>query len=231
MKKKILLTLAAAMTVTSVSFASPLTNYEKGSLAVDLNTSISPKVEISGSDFGDDAKSRLGAGITYGIGDKLALQYKYSDNKTETYSYEETGPGYYYRSTIDAQLTGHEFNLLYQIDPNVSAFVGLTKAKAKVNLMVTDGTFYDSGSDSQSKNGYQVGLIGQTKLSDNVTGWASVRAGDKVTGYEIGVGYDVNKDTELNVFYRNTKYKDFNVLGEDFDVTTKGLGAGVTFKF
>jgi len=79
MKKKVLLALAAAMAITSVSFASPLSNYEKGSVAIDLNTTISPDVEIREAEYdylkSVDAKSRLGTGITYGIGDKLALQY------------------------------------------------------------------------------------------------------------------------------------------------------------
>jgi hypothetical protein len=239
MKKKILLTLAAAMAVTSVSFASPLSNYEKGSLAIDLNTSISPKVEIDVGDLSasDDAKNRLGAGITYGIGNKLALQYKFSDNKTKDYFYEETGPGYYENGRENAQIAAHELNVLYQINPNVSAFVGLTRTNAKVNWSYNygpnSGNIIDSesGKEKQSQNGYQVGFIAQTKLAENVTGWASASAGNKVTSYEIGVGYDVAKNTELNLFYRNNKYKDFDVDGTNFDVTTKGLGAGVTVKF
>ncbi len=239
MKKKVLFTLAAAMTISSVALASPLPNYEKGKLAIDVNTSISPKVEINAGDLSgkDDAKNRLGAAITYGLGDKWALQYKYSDNKTESYSYEETTPFDYESGTGNGQLSAHEFNVLYQLDPNISAFVGWTRASAKINWSYKYGpdasTITDSGSgtEKQSKSGYQIGLIGQTKLADKVTGWASVSAGNKITGYEIGVGYDMSKNTEFNVFYRDTKYKDFNIGGEKIDVKTKGLGAGVTFKF
>ncbi|MGL5514574.1 MAG: hypothetical protein ACRDBM_15270, partial [Sporomusa sp.] len=86
-------------------------------------------------------------------------------------------------------------------------------------------------SEKQSKSGYHIGIIGQTRITDDVTAWASVSAGNRVTGYELGIGYDVAQNTELNLFYRHTKYQDFNVLDADVDVTTKGLGVGVTVKF
>jgi opacity protein-like surface antigen len=240
MKKKVLLTLAAAMAVTSVAFASPLTNYDKGSLALDLNTSISPKAEltIDGISESDDSKERLGAGVSYGLGNKFALQYKFLDNKSKDYLlYEYSDPFDYGNLTLNAKLTGHEINVLYQINPNVSAYVGVTRSTAKVTVTENYGpnpgniTDSESLSESQSKNGYQVGLVGQTKLADKLTGWASVSAGNRVNAYEIGLGYDVAKNTELNLFYREVKYKDFNFDDTKLDVTTKGLGAGVTFKF
>jgi hypothetical protein len=239
MKKKVLLTLAAAMAVTSVSFASPLTNYEKGSTAIDISSSISPKFEISagGVSGSDDAKERLGAGVTYGLGNKFALQYTYLDNKTKEYLVYENMGFDYENATLNAKLTGHEINVLYQINPNVSAYVGMTRSKAKVtetdNYGPNPGNITDSESysESQTKNGYQVGLVGQTKLADKLTGWASVSAGNRVNAYEIGLGYDVAKNTELNLFYREVKYKDFDVYDTKVDVTTKGLRAGVTFKF
>ncbi|MGL5513036.1 MAG: outer membrane beta-barrel protein [Sporomusa sp.] len=212
MKKKVLLALATAMAVTSVSFASPLSDYEKGNVVIDLNTSISPDVKIDGYSF--DGKSRLGAGVTYGIGNKMAVQYKYLDNKTKDY---------YYYGNINAEVTGHELDVLYQVQPNVSAFAGFTRSTGKIN--------WDGYSEKQSRNGYHIGIIGQTKITDDVTGWASVSAGNRLTSYEIGLGYDIAMNAELNLFYRYLKYKDFNVYGEDVDATVKGLGAGVTFKF
>lgn len=239
MKKKVLLTLAAAMAVTSVTFASPLTNYDKGSTTLDINTSISPKIELSvnGMSESDDSKERLGAGISYGLGNKFALQYKYLDNKTKEYLVDEYIGFDYENTTLNAKLTGHEINVLYQINPNVSAYVGMTRSTAKVTVTENYGpnpgniTDSESASESQSKNGYQVGLVGQTKLADKLTGWASVSAGNRVNAYEIGLGYDVAKNTELNLFYREVKYKDFDFDDTKLDVTTKGLGAGVTFKF
>ncbi|WP_312201401.1 outer membrane beta-barrel protein [Anaerospora hongkongensis] len=240
MKKKVLLTLAAAMAVTSVAFASPLTNYDKGSLALDLNTSISPKAELTvdGMSESDDSKERLGAGISYGLGNKFALQYKFLDNKTQDYLlYEYSDPFNYDNLTFNAKLTGHELNVLYQINPNLSAYVGWTRSTLKATLTENYGpnpgniTESESISDKRSNNGYQVGLVGQTKLADKLTGWASLSAGNKVNAYEIGVGYDVAQNTELNFFYREVKYKDFNYDDTKLDVKAKGLGAGVTFKF
>jgi hypothetical protein len=239
MEKKVVLALAAAMAVTATSFASPLTNYEKGNLAVDINTSLSPKVEMNTTDLrdSDDAKSRLGAGFTYGLGDKLAVQYKYADNKTKTYSYEVATGFSYQNGTTTGQLIANELNVLYKVNPNVSAFAGWTNATAKIKWSYNYGpdasniTDSGSGTEKGTKDGFQVGLIGQTKFAKNLTGWGSIAAGNNLTGYELGLGYDLDKDTELNVFYRHAKYKDFNVDGENFDVKIKGVGAGLTFKF
>lgn len=232
MKKKVLLTVAAAMAVTSVAFASPLTNYDKGSLAIDLNTSISPEMESGGT---VDAKSRLGAGITYGIGNKMALQYNYSDNKSKSFpDWFEVG-SYDADGFATAQVTGHQLNVLYQINPNVSAFAGLTRSKLKYSgsYVLSDGSGPIgtlSASATQTENGYQVGFIGQTQLSEKLDGWALISAGNRVNAFEIGLGYEVAKNTDFNVFYRQTKYKDFGV-DESVDVKMKGLGAGLTFKF
>jgi len=148
----------------------------------------------------------------------MAVQYKYSDSKTKDYNYYFSG-----YNAKSAEVTGHEFNVLYQINPNVSAFVGYTRSTGKIN--------WSGYSEEQSKSGYHVGVIGQTKIADAVTAWASASAGNRLTSYEIGLGYDVAMNTELNLFYRYLKYKDFDVLGEDVDATIKGLGAGVTYKF
>ena len=142
----------------------------------------------------------------------------------------------YYESPENYQteryhLTGHEFNVLYQINHNVSAFVGYTRSTAKVDWADSDGGSIFTGNERDSRSGYHVGIIGQTKIADDVTAWASVSAGNRVTDYELGIGYDIDQNTELNLFYRHTKYKDFNFFGHDVDVTTKGLGAGVTYKF
>lgn len=235
MKKKVLATLAAALAVTSVSFASPLTNYDNGKVAIDLSRSISPKIEYSGGN--DDTKSRFAGGLTYGLGNKFAIQYKYADNKTKNYSLETSISTYYLKISTYQQYAAHEVNVLYQINPNVSAFAGWTKAIAKNNLSLDYGpsssniTYSEKNSVKDSKNGLQMGIIGQTKLADHLTGWASVGAGTKLMSYEVGLGYDIAKNTEFNVFYRYNKYKEFNFGAEDLDVKTKGFGAGVTLKF
>lgn len=234
MMKKIVITLAAAMIVSSVSFASPLTDYDQGSVAIDLNMSISPKVKADGESL--DAKNRFGAAVTYGLSDKWAVQYKYADNKSKNYTFEYIEPDDYEKATLNARLSANEFNVLYQLDPNIAAYVGWVRATTKINGSYIAGPGADniteSGSDTekQSKNGYQVGIITKIRLGDNLNGWAAVGAGNKITSYEIGLGYDLSKNAEWNVFYRNVKYKDFNIDGK-MDIKTTGIGTGVTFKF
>lgn len=236
MKKQILLTLGLTMLLlTSLSFASPLDNYDQGNVAIDLSLSISPdiKMENSTDSYKLDAKNRLSTGITYGLGNKLAVQYKYADNKSKDDVYISPFGAGYLKQTASVGIEAHELNLLYQVNPNFSAFVGWTRATVKFNGASEWNDYVGnagsvSGKESQSQNGYQVGVIGQTKLADNLTGWASLGAGNKILAYELGVGYDIAKNTELNLFYRHAKYKDFNDSG---NAITKGLGLGVTLKF
>jgi opacity protein-like surface antigen len=220
--KKILVILAAMMTITSVSFASPLTNYAKGKVSIDLNPNINS----------DSTKEQISGGITYGVGEKFAIQYKYADNKTKNYFYiEETTPLSY--ESGHAQLIAYEINVLYQIDPNISAYGGWARETAKINLFFNAGPSSSNiiYSESRSKNSFQLGLIGQTEFTEDLTGWASVGAGSNIIGYEIGLGYDITKNIECNVIYRYNKYKGFNFSNGDIDVKIQGVGAGVTLKF
>ena len=40
--------------------------------------------------------------------------------------------------------------------------------------------------------------------------WAKFGYGNTITQYELGVGYELAKNWEANVFYNDTKYKDFS---------------------
>lgn len=226
--KKILTILAATMTITSVSFASPLTNYTEGQVSIDLNPNISS----------DSSKEQVAGAITYAVNNKLAVQYKHADNKTKNYFYiEEVTPWSYENKFAHAQLIAYEINVLYQIDHNIAAYAGWAKETAKMNWFYNAGssssniTYSESGSNKKSQNSFQLGLVGQTHFTEDLTGWASIAAGSNIMSYEVGLGYDITKNTECNVFYRYNKYKGFNFDDGDIDVTIQGLGAGITLKF
>ncbi|QDR79994.1 outer membrane beta-barrel protein [Sporomusa termitida] len=215
--KKISAILAAAMTITSVSFASPLTDYTQGKAAIDLNPNINS----------DSTKDNVSGGITYGVGNKFALQYKYADNKNKNYL-RMTPP-----SNAHAQLSAYEMNVLYQINPNVSAYAGWAGETAKINLLYYAGP--DLGNiiyrERGSQSSFHLGLIGQTKFTENLTGWASAGAGSHIIGYEVGLGYSIAKNAECNVIYRYNKYQGFNLSDGKIDVKIEGVGAGITLTF
>ncbi|MGL5513328.1 MAG: hypothetical protein ACRDBM_08895 [Sporomusa sp.] len=69
----------------------------------------------------------------------MALQYKCLDNQTKDYYFDIDD----LNNKGNVQFTGHEFNVLYQINPNVSAFGGYTRSTGKVNWAGNnDGSIY-----------------------------------------------------------------------------------------
>ena len=52
--------------------------------------------------------------------------------------------------------------------------------------------------------------------------------------FEAGVSYTIAPNTELNVYYKDAKYKELefsDFAGYKYDLSAKGPGAGLTFKF
>lgn len=203
MNKKLALGMALCLSVSSAALASPLHDYDMGSFSIDLGTSISPDMDVDGRSH--DGKSRINGGITAGVGNNWALQFKYADNKSDVFA------------NWNYNLKAQEYNALYRLNPNFSVFAGL------VNTRVERGSYDDS------QKGFQVGLLGQMDFNDRFNGWASVAAGDTSNAYEIGLGYGLTETVDLNLFYRYAKYDDFD--GRVDDVTVKGLNAGVTVRF
>ena len=113
-----------------------------------------------------------------------------------------------------------KLNLMYQFNPNVAAFAGYVHNRFEADSDT-------GGTASDSENGYQVGVLGNMKIAKRTTAWASIGVGNKITAYEIGVGYDLTKNFDVNLFYNDTKYKGF----ESSDFKTHGVNLGVTYHF
>ena len=228
MKKSTLLSMVAAMVLTtSVGFASPQTDFTAGKTSVDVMYRQSD-INATGPGFSDslDKRGNLDFGITTGLGSNFALQYNGFNAKSKATSLPDgDGSSYNEQGTLKIQ----EFNVLYKLDKNVSAFAGLVKVKGEISA---DG----STMSSSIKNKVQLGLIGTTKLADKTTAYAQVGFASDYTNWKIGVSQEIAPNLELNVDYRKTSAKklSFNdgVGGvTDVDVTTKGIGVGVTYKF
>ncbi len=200
MKKLVAGVVVLGVLFTSTAFASPLAKLEAGKGNIDASVSISPRMKAQGVDL--DGKTRYRFGATYGIGDRIGLDYLYAANAGDKY---------------DSSVKSHQINLMYEINPYVTAFGGFVLNKLKMNGYGDDNT-----------NGYQLGLQGKYGIADKSTAWAKFGYGNTITQYELGVGYELAKNWEANVFYNDTKYKDFS---HDMAVNTHSINIGATYKF
>lgn len=225
MKKTAILAMAAAtMVTTSVGFAAPLSDYSAGKTSVDLTWRQS-SIDATSQSVTDSLskKGNMEFGITTGLGGNFAFQYTNANNKSKDTNLPD-GSGGTYRE--NGSLKTQEFNVLYKMDKNVSAYVGMVNLKGTINDE-------DSGTSSGSKNKMQFGLMGSTKLGDKTTAYAQVGFASSFTNWKVGISQEVAPNLELNIDYRRTQVKKMsfdNGLG-DVDMTAKGLGVGVSYKF
>lgn len=203
--KKIILTVLCLFVLSSIGFASPLMDYSKGKAAIDLTYRPSLDVKDEAGTF--DGKA-YDWGFTYGIGNKMALQYKQFNPETDSYD------------GIKHKIKSEEFNVLYKLDKNVSAFTGIVRYQhyfTNINS-ITSGQDY--------KNKWQVGLVGSTNVWKKTDAYGVAALGNDYRNWEIGLSYAIAKDIDFNLSYRDAKFKDNSA-----DITTKGYGFGVTYKF
>lgn len=222
MNKKMLLVVAAATMMTSVASASPLVDYTAGKVAVDLtwrNSEVSAENKITSAS--SDKKNNMDWGITAGVGNNWAIQYRQFNPKAD-FKIVESGT----TLTGNAKLNTQEFNVLYKVDQNVSIYTGIMKTKGEANV-----NGLGSGSTKESSN-LQLGLIGSTKLAEKTTAYASVGTGKDLMSWEIGVGQEIAPNVQFNVNYREVKANKLEIDStNNLDGKAKGLGLGITYNF
>jgi opacity protein-like surface antigen len=232
MKKTAILAIAAAtMFTTSIGFAAPLTDYSAGKTSIDLtwrNTDFNAKASEELS-FGK--KSILDWGITTGLGSNFALQYSgYNPKSKDVLSYSDPTV----TETVNLELKTQEFNVLYKLNQNVSVYTGIVKVKGTANENdTTNGITTPIGFESNSKNKLQFGLMGSTKIAEKTTAYAQFGVASDFTNWKVGLSQEIAPNLELNLDYRRLQVKKLtfnNGLG-DVDMTVKGLGLGVSYKF
>ena len=225
MKKTAILTMTAgAMLATSIGFAAPLNDYSAGKTSVDVTWRQSSLDATSqGATDSLSKKGSMEFGITTGLGDNFAFQYTNANNKSKDTNLPD-GSGGTYRE--NGSLKMQEFNVLYKLDKNVSAYVGMVNLKGTINDT-------DAGTSSGSKNKLQFGVMGSTKLADKTAAYAQIGVASSFNSWKIGIAQEIAPNLELNVDYRRTQAKKMNFdngLG-DVDMTAKGLGVGISYKF
>lgn len=232
MRKTAIFAIATAtILTTSIGFASPLTDYSTGKTSIDLtsrNSDVNGKTPGDSTSFGK--KSNLEWGITTGLGNNFAFQYNgYNVKSKDAVVYQDASE----TDTLNLQLKTQEFNVLYKLDNNVSAYAGLVTLKGNGNQNTNiNGATTSQSFSSDSKNKIQFGLIGSTKIADKTTAYASIGVASDYTNWKVGVSQEIAPNLEFNLDYRRIQAKKlhFNGVG-DADITAKGLGVGVSYKF
>ncbi|AIF52435.1 hypothetical protein [Pelosinus sp. UFO1] len=225
-KKSAMIAAAAVATmICSGVSAAPLTDYSAGKTAIDLSFRGSD-IDVSGGGINNsyDKKSKLDWGITTGLGSKFALQYNGFNAKTEDKNFSNGDKEH-------VEVKTQEFNVLYKIDKNVSAYAGVLKVKGSISGDYTVGG--PASFQAEDKSKMQFGLIGSTKIADKTTAYASFAVASDITNWKIGVSQEIAPNLDFNIDYRNMKVNNVNYGGStaDYDVTSKGIGYGVTYKF
>lgn len=225
MKKKILGIVVASSMLASVGFAAPLNDFSQGKVAVDISARTNGDFKVSDSNGSEtyDAKTNWQYGVTVGLGNNFAFEYQNFNPKSKDYNA--------FGATINGKLNTQEFNILYKVDKNLTAFTGINTVKS---------TYEVSGAELSGKNktNWQVGVTGQIDLADKITGYATIAAGHDSNYWKIGASYALDKNLDFNLFYAENKYNDVkyngiiaSTWGNTADYTIKGIGYGLTYKF
>ena len=195
------LTAAAIMTAcfSTSAFAAPLKNYDAGKFAIDAGITFPSSLEGGNYKMSKSDSSYYGA--TVGIGKRMAVNYNYDQFKGS-----------------DGYLTAKQFNLMYQVLPNVSAYAGWLGAEADTDKY-----------GGKKKNSGHIGLQAHFDIPLLFTVWGNVSAGTKSTAYEIGITKPLFNNIELNLSYYDGKYEE--LLNDGEDMKAKGVQMGVTVKF
>jgi len=221
--KKTLSVLILSMLFCSVAVASPLTDYSQGEGSIDLTwRNTQNTISFLNYSYDFNKKYNLDGMLTFGLGNNFAIQYR----RFAPISSDTIPAG---SDTGTLKLTTNEFNVLYKLNKQFSALVGFVNAKGDAK----DNTNPSGGNIINTKNLWQVGVVGSTAIADKTTLWGSAAVGKDLTNYEIGIGYEFSPNWEFNVNYRDVNVKDMNISSASYgiELKAKGLGYGITYKF
>ena len=213
--KKLMFILVCSMLLSSVAVASPLMDFTQGKTAIDLTLYPSLDYHVTTNQgwkgTGDGIHNNYDIGITTGLGNKFALQYRQFNPKSLQVGGDSNSFTY-----------GQELNVLYQIDKSFNVFI-----------CEQIGRYNQTFSKTETKNNLQIGLIGSTQLDNNLSLFGTIGYGKDISNYEVGLAYAVSKKVDLNVMYRDRKSTHLHYPATAIDLTSevKGFGYGVTCKF
>ncbi len=205
----ILTVLLCTLMAAGVTSASPLSDYSAGRAALDVNWT--PRLDMEAGGLSGAGKSgNFDFGLTAGLGDRWAIQYRHFNPVSKNYGGFHGG------------IRSQEINLLYRLDKNLSAFAGWHRAKITTN---------HPGLSLPYKGTWQLGLIGTAPVAKKTTLYGIVGAGSNLLNAEAGLSYALTRELDVNLFYRYRQVDHLRINAVDLDTTVKGFGLGLTYKF
>jgi predicted porin len=203
---------------TNIVSASPTTEFEKGSVSVEIGSTLDSKVSGQGRISAEvTGESGFKAAVTTGLNDHLALQLKHGFFKSEESNILSM--------TTYAKAEPSDLNLIYKVTPNLSFITGYEHTKISYGKFVSDA----------SKSALHFGMTGTHKLNDNYTLFATLLEGKDVSLKEIGVSYQISKSTTFNLSYAERKVENVDlkvgpaISGKE-NYTMKGISCLFAFK-
>lgn len=211
MKKQVVLGMIATLALsTSVALASPM-EMNEGQWNVNMGVMFSPDSEWDGDESWDlDGDTSFYGGVTYGITDRWGVQVDYSHYDADD-------------QELDIKVDATEYNVLYKIDPHLTAFAGYIYVGDKEKNIDDDGVW----KGGYHTDGFQAGLMGWYPLADKFKTFGKVGLGNNSRVYEIGFSYAVADNWDLDLSYRDVEYKDF----ENVDISFDGVRLGLSTSF
>ncbi len=216
MKKVALCTVVYLLLITTIGFAGPQTDFTKGQRALDIGV-VTPELTTGSTDW--NKKANIDLGITRAFSDKFALEHKYQNMDSDDTDV--------FGSNGTAKSKTREINVLYKLNKTMVAFAGLQKVSGSLN-------FSDAETGIKSTSRAQIGVTGVKDIADKLKGWSTVAAGKDTFYCEVGLGYAIMKNADLNLFYRYKKINNLELEGVNnynFDLRSKDIGLGMTVKF
>lgn len=204
MKKIIYVVFLLFISTSALCSASPVPNYSLGEISIDMNLGAPDLTNDSGK---ADGKYNVGYSVTAGVGFGFAGQYTYNNFKTKS---PLNGS-----NEIKAQQLNVISNIFDTI-ANVSVFGGISQTEAV---------------GGSQKDGLVVGIAANMPIAPKTKVYGVLSTGNHLGGYEIGISYHIAKDTDFNLGYHDTKYKDLTFEDDTkSDVISKGFIGGIHFK-
>lgn len=205
--KKFLVTLIACLAISSVAMAAPMTNLNKGDTTAGYlywNPKIT--VDVDGRSYDAEKANANGVYVETAINDNWIVGIE-----TIKGSKDKTISGV--NCSVDSRFT--DVTVQYKIDNNFRLIAG--NRNYDTSLSATG-----IGSADESTNKFTYGIGVSTAMGDKTTAYTTLLHNDIATDWQIGVNQDLSKNVFLNVNYR--------CYDED-NITLKGVGAGLSYKF
>ncbi|HWR43815.1 hypothetical protein [Sporomusa sp.] len=205
MKKLILTTVLASLTLAGTAFASvPGMDAAAGQGQIGYSyNNLKTSVGALG-DLGTLKNNNFQA--AYGLNDKFAVTGDYLNSESKTYY----SPGYGYYNDLSHNAT--EIGLQYKLNKNVAVSVGNVKSELKAS------------NDAISTSEMFAGVAYKGSVANNVDSYASYIRSENVQDWKAGLTYGVGSNITLDAGYRSFE-------NNDLGIKAKGMGFGANYKF